>query len=242
MNGVGGWLKSHIAELIGALAALGLLVFVWLQSRGGGTPAAVAPASQLPSSGGSSSGGGTSDIQSAIQQALGGYVTTAQEQADLQAIGQQVTTLATNTQTALQTATTSLQQGEQQDVQTLTNNLTLAKQNISQLSTQYGQLANSLQATNQAQAQQASDFASQLQNLASQYGSAISGLQSGVTSQGQAISSLRNQTQTLATGLVEIAPGSPPLYNAGTGRQQLVGQLQGSGLNVSGSEHLPAAG
>ena len=167
MTNLKSWVKAHLAELIGSLAALGLLVVVWLNSRKSSS-GTVAPASiQTPAAGSSGSSGAqgptASDVQAAIQQALAGYTTTAQEQSDL-------SNLNGSFQQLLSTASSQLQQAEQQDQQTQTNNLASLAQQFQQASQQWAQQAAQLTGTQQQQAQQiaqASQQASQAAQAAS---------------------------------------------------------------------------
>lgn len=150
------------------MAALGLLILVFLNSKkGSGT---VAPAAvQTPSLGGSSgqTGPTASDVTSAIQTALQGYVTTGQEQADL-------ANLSSSQQGLLATAAAQLKQAETQDVATVTGNLSQLSAQFLQSSQQWAQAATTLTGQQQQlaeqQAAQQRDFSQQLSQQSNQIG------------------------------------------------------------------------
>lgn len=160
------WIKAHLAEMVGAVAALGLLILVWLNSRkSSGTVAPASGAIQTPpissgSSGGSSgpTGPSASDVQAAITSALQGYARTSDVQA---AIGQSGADL----NTAFAAAISQAKQAETQDAQTAANNFQGLSQQFSQLSQTYAAFANQQKGINDQQSAAAANIAASLASL-----------------------------------------------------------------------------
>lgn len=194
------WFKQHVVEIIGAIIALILLVFAWKARSSSGTttitPAVTGSANQnAPQD--MSQFATLSDLTNAIQGV------TQQEQQDIAALAQQITTTQGSISSGLSSLKSTLQGAEQADVQSLTAQLqTQAKQLSDAQASLQSQIAAAQQAGQAALAAGLQQQSAALSSVQQALGSQVQQLQTGQTSNAQAISALQGslsdaQSQTL---------------------------------------------